>query len=93
MFHPVVKALVGSRTVQLVTGATGIAMIVLPIVLVGNERLILLAALVPAVWWIIHRNASKSTEVRVLREWLDDDGDGKDDRTGLTREQQQKGQS
>ena len=86
MFHPLVKALVGSRTVQLVTGGTGIALVALPILLVGNERLILLAALVPAVWWIIHRNASKSTEVRVLREFIDKDGDGLDDRTGKPKD-------
>ena len=80
MLHPVAKGLVGSTTVQIVTGATGLALIILPVVLVGNEKLILLAALIPAVWWIIHRNASKSTEVRVLREMIDLDKDGIDDR-------------
>ena len=63
MFHPVVAAVTLSRTLQAVTGATGLALVVLPTLVASRPGLFSAAALagiaIPLVWFIAHRHGSK----------------------------------
>lgn len=80
-FWPPLKIIVGSVTTSAVACAAGLALIVLPVVVVGNELLILggsVGAL--AVYWFAHRHSRASTEARVYKELLDKNKDGIDDR-------------
>ena len=73
---PPLKAIVGgSVTTSAVIAGAGLAMIVLPTLIVGNEILILGgAAAVAVIWWFAHRHGK-------LQGFVDANRDGIDDRT------------
>jgi hypothetical protein len=57
MFHPAVKAVTLSTTLQAVTGGVGMGLIFLPTIIVGHEGILLAAGIaVPAVWFFAHRH-------------------------------------
>jgi hypothetical protein len=68
---PPLKAIVGSMTCSVWIIVGGLALMVLPTLVVGHELLILGAVAVVIVgWFIAHRHGSKSTEAKVLRSFL-----------------------
>ncbi len=74
MFYPPLKLLVGSVTTSAAILAGGIALIILPTLIVGNELLILGgAALAVGGWFLAHRHGE-------LRGIVDANKDGVDDR-------------
>jgi hypothetical protein len=74
MFHPVVKAVTASTTLQIVTGAVGMLLLFAPLVIVGNEHLLLIAGIaLPAIWFVVHRHGR-------LQGFIDANQDGIDDR-------------
>lgn len=74
MFHPVVRAVTASVTLQIVTGATGLALVFAPMVVAGHEATILFAGLgLVAVWFFVHRHGR-------LQGMVDANHDGIDDR-------------
>lgn len=80
-FWPPLKVIVGSMTTSAVACVAGLALIVLPVIIVGNELLILgggVGALV--LYWFAHRHSRVSTEARVYKELIDKNKDGIDDR-------------
>lgn len=80
-FWPPLKVIVGSVTTSAVACVAGLALIILPVVIVGNELLILgggVGALV--FYWFAHRHSRASTEARVYKELIDKNQDGIDDR-------------
>lgn len=80
-FWPPLKVIVGSMTTSAVIGAAGLALIVLPVLIVGNELLILGGAAGAVVlYWFAHRHSRASTEARVYKQMLDENKDGIDDR-------------
>lgn len=67
-FYPPLKALVGSVTTSAVVCAAGIALIVLPSLVVGNEILILsVSAGSIGLYWFAHRHASVHSELKTLK--------------------------
>lgn len=80
--YPPLRLLVGSITTSIVIGATGLALIVLPILVVGHEVMILVACLGAGLGYLfLHRYGKKSGENEVLRQivtkkWVDENGDG-----------------
>lgn len=80
--HPYVKALVGgSMTTSAVIAAAGLAMIVLPSLIVGHEVLILsVAGGAAALYFFAHRHGGVRAEVKTLREFMDVNRNGVDDR-------------
>lgn len=80
-FWPPLKVIVGSMTTSAVIGVAGLALIVLPVLVVGNELLILgCAAGAVVLYWFAHRHSRASTEARVYKELIDKNRDGIDDR-------------
>lgn len=80
-FWPPLKAIVGSMTTSAVACVAGLALIVLPVIIVGNELLILGGGVGAVVfYWFAHRHSRVSTEARVYKELLDKNKDGIDDR-------------
>lgn len=78
--YPPLRAIVGSVTTSVVIAASGLALVVLPILVVGNELWILGGcAGVAAAYFFIHRYGKKSGEVEVLKKWVDKNKDGKVD--------------
>lgn len=78
--YPPLRVIVGSVTTSVVIAACGLALIILPVVIVGNEVLILLGCAGAAfAYFFIHRYGKKSGEVDVLKRWVDKNGDGKVD--------------
>jgi len=77
--HPYVKALVGgSVTTSAVIAAAGLAMIVLPTLIVGHELLILgVAAGAAALYFFAHRHGSVHSELKTLKEHVLDSGEEK----------------
>lgn len=74
MFHPIVKAVTQSSTLQMVTGAVGVFLIFAPAVVVGNEQLFLVLGLgLPALWFFVHKHGR-------LQGLVDANKDGVDDR-------------
>lgn len=68
--YPPLKVVVGgSVTTSAVISAAGLAMIVLPSLLVGNELLILaVAAGAAALWFFAHRHGSVHAELKTLKD-------------------------
>jgi uncharacterized membrane protein len=74
MFWPPLKLIVGSVTTSVVACVAGLALIVLPVLVVGNELLILGVAVGAVVlYWFSHRHGE-------LRGFVDANRDGIDDR-------------
>jgi hypothetical protein len=68
--YPPLKVIVGgSVTTSAVISGAGLALIVLPTLIVGNEILILCVALGAAVlYWFAHRHASVHAELKTLKD-------------------------
>lgn len=67
-FYPPLKAIVGSTTTSAVACAAGLALIVLPSLIVGNEILILsVAGGAVGLYWFAHRHASIHSELKGLK--------------------------
>lgn len=80
-FYPPLKLIVGSTTTSAVACVAGLALIVLPVLVVGNELLILGGGVGAVVlYWFAHRHSRVSTEARVYKEMIDKNQDGVDDR-------------
>ena len=78
--YPPLRLIIGSVTTSVIIAASGLALVILPIVIVGNELLILgSCAGVAAAYFFIHRYRKKSGEVEVLKKWVDKNNDGKVD--------------
>lgn len=66
---PPLKAIVGSSTTSAVAMLAGLALTILPTVVVGNETLILGVGVgAVALYWFGHRHSAARTEAKVLRE-------------------------
>lgn len=64
-FWPPLKAIVGSITTSAIACASGLALIVLPSMIVGNEVLILSIGIgAVGLYWFAHRHASVHTEAK-----------------------------
>lgn len=73
-FHPMLRAIVGSVTTSVIIVVAGLAMIVLPSLIVGNEILIMGVAVGGIVlYWFSHRHGK-------LQGFVDANKDGIDDR-------------
>lgn len=80
LVYPPLRAIVASATTSLMISAAGIGLIVLPIVVVGNEVLILAGCVgVAGAYLFIHRYGRKDGENRILKRWVDKNKDGKVD--------------
>lgn len=80
LVYPPLRLLVGSVTTSLIFAASGVSLIVLPIIVVGNEIPILLGCVgVAGAYLFVHRYGKKSGEVEVLKRWVDKNQDGKVD--------------
>ena len=80
-FWPPLKLIVGSVTTSVIMAVAGLVLIVLPIVIVGNELLILGGAGGAVLfYWFAHRHSKASTEARVYKDLVDKNNDGIDDR-------------
>jgi len=67
-FYPPLKVIVGSVTTSAVLAAAGLALIVLPSLIVGNEILILsVAAGAAGLYWFAHRHGSIHAELKTLK--------------------------
>jgi predicted RND superfamily exporter protein len=81
MFWLPLRAIVGSHTTSLVIAATGLGLIVLPILIVGNEVLILLIGLgCAAGYFFVYRYSQASTKAKVYKDFIDLNGNKVDDR-------------
>ncbi len=88
LFWPPLKLIVGSNTTSLACIAIGVGFIMLPSLIVGNEILILcVGAGALGLYFFAHRYGGASREVKVLREFIDKNKDGKDDNTGETKKE------
>lgn len=60
MFHPVVRAVTQSTTLQAVTGGVGLLLVFAPMVIAGHERLLIVLTFVgvavPVAWYVAHRH-------------------------------------
>lgn len=80
-FWPPLKLIVGSMTTSAVACVAGLALVVLPVIIVGNELLILGGGVGAVVlYWFAHRHSKVSTEARVYKTLVDENKDGTDDR-------------
>ncbi len=69
MFHPVIKAITMSTTLQMVCGGAGIALMFLPSIIVGHEGIIIAAGiLIPCIWWFAHRHGHMRATVDSIEE-------------------------
>lgn len=67
-FYPPLKLIVGSVTTSAVIAASGLALIVLPSLIVGNEILILCIGVgVAGVYFFAHRHGSVHAELKTLK--------------------------
>jgi hypothetical protein len=84
LFYPPLKLIVGSVTTSLAATGAGLLLITLPVLIVGNEVLLLvMGCIIPAgvaVWFFAHRHGSVQSELRTVREFIDKNNDGIDDR-------------
>lgn len=81
LFYPPLRALIGSVSTSLAFAGGGLLLIVLPIVIVGNEILILcIIGSAVGLYFFAHRYGSKSGEIKTLRGFIDKNKDGIDDR-------------
>lgn len=68
-FYPPLKLVVGSTTTSAVACAAGLALIVLPSLIVGHEVLILaVAGGAVGVWWFAHRHGSIHSALKTLKD-------------------------
>jgi len=68
-FYPPLKVIVGSVTTSAVLAASGLALIVLPSLIVGNEILILaVAGGAAGLYWFAHRHGSIHAELKTLKD-------------------------
>lgn len=75
---PPLRLVIGSVSTSCVVAACGILLVVLPVIVVGNEILILLSGLGLSVgYFFIHRYGKSSGENRILKQWVDKNNDGK----------------
>lgn len=66
---PLLKAIVGSATTSAVMMVAGLALTILPTIVVGNEMLILGVGVgAVALYWFSHRHGSARAEAKILRE-------------------------
>ncbi len=73
MFHPIVRAITRSSTLQMVTGAAGAFLIFAPVVIVGNEGILIAAGIgLPAVWFFVHRHGRLQGLVDANKNGIDD---------------------
>lgn len=69
LVYPPLKLIVGSATTSAVAMVAGLALTILPTVIVGNELLILGVGVgAVALYWFSHRHGSARTEAKILRE-------------------------
>jgi hypothetical protein len=69
MFHPFIFGIVGSRTLQVACGAVGVLLVFAPVLVVGNEPLILgLCCGGLLLWWLAHRKGQQSQQIATLME-------------------------
>lgn len=68
LFYPPLKLIVGSATTSVMAIAAGLALIVLPSMIVGNELLILCVALgAVGIYWFSHRHGKLRATVEQLK--------------------------
>jgi hypothetical protein len=68
LFYPPLKLIVGSTTTSIMAIVAGLALIVLPSLIVGNEILILAGGLGAVVlYWWAHRHGSIHAELKTLK--------------------------
>jgi len=79
VFYPPLKLLIGSVTTSAAIGAGGLALMVLPTLVVGNE-LVILAGVAAAVglWFLAHRHGRLQGFVDANRNGVDDRVEGKE---------------
>lgn len=66
--YPPLRAIVGSITTSIVIAATGLGMLVLPLIIVGNEVLILLVGVGIAVgYFFVYRYGGASAAIKLLK--------------------------
>lgn len=66
-FWPPLKAVVGSLTTSAAIAGAGLALIILPTIIVGNEILLIIATLGLAVaWWFAHRHGELRGKIKTL---------------------------
>lgn len=69
LVYPPLKLIVGSATTSAVAMVAGLALTILPTVVVGNEVLILgIGVGAVALYWFSHRHGSARAEAKILRE-------------------------
>lgn len=69
--YPPLKLIVASVTTSAVITIAGLAMIVLPVLVIGNEALILgVAGGGAALWWFAHRHGGASTKAKLFTDTL-----------------------
>jgi hypothetical protein len=67
LFYPPLKLIVGSVTTSAAAIAAGLALIVLPTLIVGHEILIMAVALgAVGIWWFAHRHGGLRASVELL---------------------------
>jgi len=67
MFYPPIRVVTMSATLQVVTGATGVALIFAPMILIGHEAELIFGALaLVAVWFFVHRHAHTQGQLAAL---------------------------
>lgn len=77
---PPLRVVIGSVTTSAMISAAGLGLVVLPLLIVGNELLILGGCLGAAgLYFFIHRYGKKSGEVEVFKKWVDKNNNGKVD--------------
>jgi hypothetical protein len=77
LFYPPLRAIISSYTTSLVIAGGGLLLIILPTLIVGNELLIFGVIFgVVILYFFVYRYAGASREVKVLRQWVDRNGDG-----------------
>jgi len=77
---PPLRLIIGSITTSIIIGACGVGLIILPLLIVGNEMLILFGGLGLALgYFFIHRYGKASGQNELYKKWYDDNKDGKVD--------------
>jgi hypothetical protein len=80
LVYPPLRLIIGSSTTSIVVAATGLGLIVLPLLIIGNEILILLGGLGIAVgYYFVHRYGKKSGENELMKQWIDKNNNGMKD--------------
>ena len=75
MFYPPLKAIIGSITTSAAVTVGGLALIVLPTVIVGNELLIMAGvAAAVGLWFLAHRHGQLRGQVEASNKGIDSQG-------------------